>query len=318
MNYNAIFKYYGNIPAVSNEKVLRDRFLYSTQRYLIRRIGTKFLFPYYFRKKTILNKKCDDSVVISLTSFPKRFSTLWLVIESLKHQTIIPFKIILYLSRQEVRGKDELPNSLLREEDDKFEIRFRDEKMRAHGKYYFAMCDFPNKNIVTVDDDIIYSPKMLESLLQGHADFPKDVITNCSRQILIDSNGDIETYENWRHINDSDVSTGYCKYDLLIPMGVGGVLYPRNTLYKDVLNFELAKKLSYLADDLWLFAQTVLAGRKVIKTAFNYRQNIPIYIKDNVRLTDENVGQNMNNIQIFQIREYYLKTIGRDIVFINK
>lgn len=168
MIYDAIFKYYGNIPPVTKQNYVRDRILYSTQRYLIKRICTKILFPFYFRKTPIYSNNFDDSVVISLTSFPKRFPTLWLVIESLKRQTIKPYKIVLYLSNQEVCNKEDLPQSLLREEDDRFEIRFRDEKMRAHGKYHYAMCDFPSKNIVTVDDDIIYSPLMLEYLLKGH------------------------------------------------------------------------------------------------------------------------------------------------------
>ena len=312
MNYQGFFKYYGDIPSVSKDKYWRSRFLYSTRRYFVRRIFTRFIFPVYFRKYHIVYDKCVDNTIISLTSFPKRLSTLWLVVESLKRQTIRPYKIILYLSNQEV-SKADLPSSLLKEEDELFEIRFRDGKMRAHGKYYFAICDFPNKNIVTVDDDIVYSPKMLEYLLNGHMAYPNDVITNCSRQILLDSNGNIEAYKKWKIINNVDNCSEYYTHNLLIPMGVGGVLYPSNSLYKDALNFELAKKLSYLADDLWLYSQIVLAGRKVIKTAFDSKQNIPVYIKDNVSLSSVNVGQNKNDEQMIKLREYYLKTIGKDI-----
>lgn len=314
MNYKDVFENYGNIPPVRKEKYMYGRILYSPFRYLMRRICTQLYFPYYFRKYTNLSHDIAHDTIVSLTSFPKRFSNLWLVIESLKHQTIKPEKILLYLSNQEVNNKNDIPVSLLNEEDDLFEIRFRDGKLRAHGKYYYAMCDFPNKNVVTVDDDVIYAPDMLEFLLKGHYAFPNDVITNHSYQIILKKNGDIKSYNEWKGLNSDDFNSGYCTINNLIPMGVSGALYPSNVLYGDVLNFDIAKDLSYLADDLWLYSQTVLSGNKVVLTSFNNMKNIPVYIKDNITLTNLNVGQNQNDIQINKLRRYYLKKLNIDII----
>lgn len=314
MDYKSIFKFYGDIPPVLNESYLRDRMLYSPLRYLMRRICTQLLFPFYFKRYNILSQVVANNTIVSLTSFPKRLSNLWLVIESLKHQTIRPEKIILYLSNQEVNARKDIPNSLLNEEDDIFEIRFRDMELRAHGKYYYSMSDFPNKNIVTVDDDVIYDPMMLESLLRGHEIYPNDVISNQSCQILQDESGGVKPYKEWKRLLDSDFNYGYCSLCNLIPMGVGGVLYPPSVLYKDALNYELFKELSFLADDLWLYSQIVLNGRKVVLTSFNVAQNIPVYIRDNITLTRLNVCQNNNDIQIQNLREYYLNNAGVDIV----
>lgn len=314
MDYKKIFELYGNIPPVLKGSYLHDRLLYSPLRYLMRRICTQLLFPFYYKRHKVSSQNIANNTIVSLTSFPKRLSNLWLVVESLKHQTIRAEKIILYLSTFEVKSRKDIPDSLLNEEDDLFEIRFRNMELRAHGKYYYAMSDFPNKNIVTVDDDVIYAPIMLEFLWKGHNCYPDDVISNQSCQIIQYKNGELKPYKEWNRLVESDFNLGYCLLNNLIPMGVGGVLYPPYVLYKDALDYELFKKLSFYADDLWLYSQIVMNERKVVLTSFDTAQNIPVYIKNNITLTEFNVYQNNNDVQICKLREYYLKTHGIDIV----
>ena len=320
MNYQNCFVLYGDIPPYRKGKSHKlYRYIYklfhSSRRFLIRKMVTNWLFPTYYRNHKNEPKSVSNNTIVSLTSFPKRLPTLWLVIESLKHQNIKPEKIILYLSSDEIKDKNDIPHSLLKEEDDLFEIRLRKGKLRAHGKYHFAMKEFPDKNIVTVDDDILYPPTMLQALLDGHNKYPTDVITNCTKQILFDKNKKILPYNNWKKFfNFDDYKNGYCEKDNLIPMGVCGVLYPPSVLYKDVLNFDLAKEKSYLADDLWLYTQTVLAGNKVIKTNFNTYSCIPIEIQNNVTLASSNVENNQNDVQFKQLRDYYVGLLNTDIV----
>ena len=45
------------------------------------------------------------NVVVSLTSFPKRIDTVDIVIKSMFKQTVIPDKILLYLSKEEFKNK---------------------------------------------------------------------------------------------------------------------------------------------------------------------------------------------------------------------
>lgn len=312
----SLFNYYGNIPPMKTKKrSFFYKLLHSSRRYIIRRLATETIFPRYYRKHKNLSSTIAENTIVSLTSFPKRLPTLWLVIESIKHQDILPEKIILYLSEEEVGDKKNIPQSLLDEEDSIFEIRLRSGKLRAHGKYHFAMIDFPGKNIVTVDDDIIYPPTMLKFLILGHEKFPSFVITNCTKQILIDDKNNVKPYAEWkRSFAKTDYIDGFCENDDMIPMGVCGVLYPSHVLYKDALNFDLAKRLSFLADDLWLYFQIKLSGNKVIKTNFNHSSCIPIEIKGNTTLTSVNVGKNQNDVQFEQLREYYIKTMNIDII----
>ena len=54
----------------------------------------------------------EEEIIVSLTSFPARFSKLHLVIESMLCQTMKPDKIILYLDDDVVVDVEELPDSL--------------------------------------------------------------------------------------------------------------------------------------------------------------------------------------------------------------
>ncbi len=311
--YEIFFRLYGSIPVSMGRQSRIKESCYSARRFLMRLIGSKLLLPWHY-KYNKLSDNVAENLVVSMTSFPARLETLWLTVESIKHQDIRPAKIVLYLINEEI-NREQLPKSLVKEEDDLFEIRFRDGKLRAHGKYHFAMKDFPDSIIVTVDDDMIYPPYMLKIMLKCHKKNPAAVVTNRTSEILFNEDGTLKTYNEWNNEFDAiDYKDGYVEKDLLIPMGVCGAMYPPHILYKDVLNFSLAKQLSYLADDLWLYAMTKLSNHPVIKTPMNDQEIIPIDIKDNTTLNAINCGESQNDVQFRQIRDYYIKNEGRDII----
>ena len=306
--YEKCFRWYGSIPDNNRNHSRLENKIYSALRFISRIVVSKFYFPFYYKRGKKTDVKTLESLVVSLTSFPARLNTLWLTIESIKHQNVLPKKIVLYLIEEEVT-RERVPQSLLNEEDSLFEIRFRNGKLRAHGKYHFAMKDFPDSIIVTVDDDMIYPDDTIESLWNAHKQYPNCVITNNTHQILSEK-GMVKSYSEWRNISKCD---DIIELENLIPMGVGGALYPPHLLYKDVLDFKIAKELSYFADDLWLYAMAKLANIKVIKSKFNFLSIIPIDISENISLTSINNGNNQNDVQFNNIRNYYLNKVGVDI-----
>jgi hypothetical protein len=311
--YKKYFRIYGLIPKSTGKGGRIKESCYSVLRFLMRLIGSKLLLPWHYKHHKI-STIVVDNLVVSLTSFPARLGSLWLTVESIKHQEILPSKIVLYLINEEIT-REQLPQSLLNEEDCLFEIRFRNGKLRAHGKYYFAMQDFPDSIITTVDDDMIYPPQMLKIMMECHKREPEAVVTNMTSKILFYEDGSVKSYNEWNNdFEESEYVKGYVKENNIIPMGVCGAMYPPHVLYKDVLNFSLAQELSYYADDLWLYAMTVLGNHPVIKTPMNEHEVIPIDIKNNSTLTTINCNENQNDIQFRQIRDYYLKKENRDIV----
>ena len=307
MTYQEIFHEYSEIPIPNSKLEIFQRIMSAIRRFVLKK-----RVLHHFSQKVITGTSVSktDGIVISLTSFPARLNTIWQCIESLKRQSVVPEKIILYLSKDQISYND-IPSSLKKEQDELFEICMVDGDIRSHKKYYYAMKDYPDKMIVTTDDDVIYPPFMLSSLLEAHLKYPTDVIANYTHVIKQD-NGTVAPYTEWydipatQNIIDTTINQ--------IQVGIGGVLYPPNSLYKDVLNIDLARELSFLADDLWLYAQTVMGGHRVVKSKLNKKTIIPIKIENDSTLTTENVYQNKNDIQFKNLRDYYLDRLNIDIV----
>lgn len=103
-----------------------------------------------YRLNSIAKSRCKD-LIISLTSYPKRIGYVWMTIETLLRQDVLPEKIILYLSkRQFPKQYDDLPANLLKLQNRGLEIIFVDDDLRSHKKYYYAMTEFPDKCVLTV------------------------------------------------------------------------------------------------------------------------------------------------------------------------
>lgn len=80
----------------------------------------------------------DDSVIVSMTTFPARIGYVHLAIKSLLHQTVQPGKILLWLAKDQFRNV-EIPEQLRALCAYGLEIRYCDEDLLAHKKYYYAM-----------------------------------------------------------------------------------------------------------------------------------------------------------------------------------
>ena len=106
-------------------------------RKIVRFAANKYL-PLYLSQSLPKNGKPEPGVVISFTSFPARIADVWQVVKSLKNQTVLPEKIILWLSKEQFPTKSTIPDSLCQEEDKLFEIRMVDEDIRSHKKFYYV------------------------------------------------------------------------------------------------------------------------------------------------------------------------------------
>ena len=99
-------------------------------------------------------KNINKDIIVSLTSYPSRLQKLHYVIRSLLHQKMSPYKIILYLG-SDTKDSD-IPYSLKKLQKYNFEIKKNYEDLKPHKKYFYAMQEFSDKIIITVDDDLIY------------------------------------------------------------------------------------------------------------------------------------------------------------------
>jgi hypothetical protein len=302
-------KYYSSIQ--NRNKIFTSFRIYSILRFSIRLIAN-FTLPVYFiltqSKKRYSLKPVTSSgnrVIVSLTSFPTRIKRVWLVIESLMRQTQKPDKIILWLSKEQFPSLNKLPKNLLKLQNRGLEIRLCDQDLRSHKKYYYAIQEFPDDIIITVDDDVFYHSELIEKLVSLHVKFPNCVCANSCSEILI-SDKQIQPYVSWKqHIIAENPD------DKLFPIGLGGILYPPKVLNPVVLNSKVFLNICPLADDLWLYAMTKLENNKAVKTNYNSIY-LPVMNYKNTTLSIANTTQGMNDKQLVAIRDFCIETMGKD------
>ena len=249
-------------------------------------------------------KKLNDyphDIIISLTTYSKRIKTVHKTISSLLNQSLRVDKILLWLDETEVKHS-ELPAELIALESDVFEICFCP-NYKSYKKLIPTLECYPEAVIITFDDDINYPQDQVEKLVHAHFEQPNEIITSVARNIQI-QDGQILPYSDWLHTFREQVGKAYWQ---LLPIGVGGVLYPVGSLHKEVMNVEAFMTLAPHGDDLWFKCMTLLNDRKVI--ALNHGYNLSgntIEGTQDVGLWQTfNEGSDSNFNQLNSIVEYY-------------
>lgn len=245
----------------------------------------------------------ERNIVISLTTYSKRIQTVHRTVESLLRQSLLADKIILWLDETEI-SREELPKQLASLESDVFEIRFCP-NYKSYKKLIPTLQLYPDATIITFDDDIDYPADQVEKLVLSHYDNPDDIITHVARNIL-SKNGQLLPYSEWKHAFKEQVGKPYSH---LLPIGVGGVLYPQGSLNSEVMNVDAFMKLAPHGDDLWFKCMTLLDDRKVIALGhgFGLSPNMIEGTQDVGLWQSVNEGSDSNFVQLNNIVQHYSK-----------
>jgi hypothetical protein len=293
---------------------LRKLRIYSAIRFSTR-ILANILIPAYFRVSNIfirhsieLNQKKEKQIIVSLTSFPQRINRIWIVIESIIRQKYKPDRIILWLSLNQFKDLKALPKNLIKMQKRGLEIRLCEDDLRSHKKYYYAMQEFPKEIIITIDDDVIYNSNLITYLVQLHKKHPSFIICNHASEIRI--NGDsILPYKKWKNIKKK-----YGPTNRIMPIGVGGVLYPPGSLHSDVFDIEIFKKTCFNADDIWLNFMAHLKETNMVKSKYNSNY-LPVINLTNSSLNKSNIETGQNDKQLADLRNYYINIKNIDLLY---
>ena len=118
----------------------------------------------------------ENSIIVSLTSFPERMREIHYCIFSLLYQTLKPHKVILWLAEDQFPNKeDDLPEEVLHFKKHGLTIGWYKD-IRSYKKLIPTLLEYPDYYIVTADDDIFYPKDWLEQIWQAHEEYPNDVI----------------------------------------------------------------------------------------------------------------------------------------------
>ncbi|WP_282016606.1 hypothetical protein [Marinifilum flexuosum] len=245
----------------------------------------------------------DKELIVSLTTYGKRIREVYLAIESIFQQSMLPNRIILWLSQDEFLGK-QLPMLLQKQIKRGLEVRYCKDLL-SYKKLIPTLKEFPNADIVTIDDDIIYPISMLEDLYSSYKDEPKAVHFNRGHKMKLKSSSKFESYTQWGwEVND-------CKYDTLnFPTGCWGVLYPAGCMDPEVLNEDKFMSICRTADDIWFKAMTLknnFGSKKAMSGSEKLFTFIDINaIEDQITpLSQTNIVLGQNDVQLENVFQCY-------------
>ena len=221
-------------------------------------------------KNCYLNKAERTPLIIaSLTTFPQRINIVSETIKTILAQSIKPDKVILWLAEEQFPQKEtELPEKLIELKNYGLTIKWcKDTK--SYKKLIPTLKEYPEEIIITFDDDIYYPLNTIELLYNEYLKNPNYIYTNRARRFYVK---DEELYSKtsadlmWSKYND---------YSYLNKLtGCGGVLYPPNSLCKEVFNEEKFTTVIPTQDDVWFWAMAVLNHTK-IKLVANFDIQLP-------------------------------------------
>jgi hypothetical protein len=232
-------------------RVLKESFIGNLMK-------VKVLYDIRLRKAMTLSSRQAPSVIVSLTSYGKRVSrSAVYTVYSLLNQTVRAERIVLWLNEEQFNDEN-LPASLRFLCRYGLEIRYGKD-IGSYTKIIHSLSAYPDKHIITADDDLYYSSTFVEEFVAAHRQHPKAIITAWGKLPTKDSNHQLVSYDSWQeyHWVPSDFQYDTAK---LSPMGVGGVLYPSHVFDSEVSNEAVFTTLCPKADDIWLYIMGIRSG----------------------------------------------------------
>ena len=238
----------------------------------------KYNILFSFKK---VSTEIDLDTIVSVTSYKKRINTRFILsLKSLLFQSKRPLYIVVYLTDLDFENHFYFLESYFYKYKNivKFKKSF---DYLSYKKITPPLKDFPNKFIVTADDDIIYPFDWFKRLSENKS---KDFLVFFRSHSFSLVNKSIPDYNLWN----------FEKYNTLefnCPTTGAGICFFNGLIEFEDYDYELIKKYFSTCDDLFLF---YLLHKKNIKIKFIGKSNL-IFLYDPILK-----NYNLNNINLIK------------------
>ena len=206
---STIYDYTKYIINISNYKVFYNENLLEKEK-----LSFLNIFPNF--NKSI--KKRKNKIIVSITSYPKRFIFLSDLMTFIRNQSFKIDKIFFFFYNKDIKYFDQKTYNL--------NIISTKENLRPHLKYFYAMKLFRDFAIITLDDDIGYTKDTFESLFNAYIDNPNVICGRRSHLMTYDDNGELKSYFKWNFEQKIHLKPEFN----IILTNVGGSIYPPDIL----------------------------------------------------------------------------------------
>ena len=241
------------------------------------------------------DRRIQPNLVIGLTSFPARIEKAWMAIVTLLDQAVAAEKVVLVLAEEEFPGRV-LPSEYRLLEDAGLEILWVDRNSRSYKKLLPIVERYPGCDVITADDDLLYSDSMVPKLLEARNRGSRMILGHRGWQMRA-LKGRLLPCRLW-----PNAAGGSASPSVLLTSGAG-IFFPREFLQScELRNLDRALELCPTADDIWFWAVSLLEGwipyclgNNVIKSLYA-QQGTPQLYGVNVDANDE---------QLVKVIEYF-------------
>lgn len=264
-----------------------------------------YKIPHFRRGNTC--KRRGRPIIISLTTIPSRLDKVWLTTESLLRQTKKPNKIILWLAEDEFQGV-KIPKMLKKQKKRGLEIRYCG-NLKSYKKFYYTMLEYPDAYVLVVDDDFVYSERMLEKMISVSSRHPGSIVSNRAHKIRNYKN-ELFPYRRWIWYENRKIIEEIPSFRNFLT-GCGGVLFPVWLLDREIFRKDIFMKIAPTADDVWVNFSAWKSKIKVVVPKGILGYMIPIhsssdtglFLKNTVKKTESDECE--NDFQIRNVLEYF-------------
>lgn len=250
-------------------------------------------------------------LIVSMTTYPARIADIHYVLDTIFDQTRKADEVILWLAEEQFPNKDlDLPHSVMKfVEKNKIQIRWC-EDLKPHKKYFYALQEYHDDLIVTIDDDLLYHPQLLENLYVSYLIHPDAISAARAHLITRDEEDNVLPYKYW--VKEYDGCIDEPSMQLLCTGGAGS-LYPAYLFGPELFDKQAIMDCCLFADDIWLKVLELVAGIPVV-IAERYQGLKYVPGSQTNRLCDMNVEQDQNDIQFIRSVEWAEKNFGKGCI----
>lgn len=195
-----------------------------------------------------------EKYIVSFTSFGQRFdAAAKMVFNLLSRQTYKNIHIVMTVYKDDIANITE--NMRLLIDNDLIELIVADENLCPHLKYFYAMKKYKDKPIITVDDDRLTHPRLLEMLINKYESINYKSVISVSAPIMTKTGNKVNARTAWSR-PENRLKPNASSY-LAVAEGFAGVLYPANC-FDDIDKYLNIIKLCLYDDDICLKAMEIM------------------------------------------------------------
>ena len=228
--------------------------------------------------------------VLSLTSYPARFSALEELIPFLSNQILAPQEIHLNIAREDIGKMSKGLKDALR----LAKVKVFPVSDLGPGKKLIPTLSRTKLPIICIDDDLVLPDDLTFKLMAIHHQYPKDVIASRTHRITVDSSGKIRKFSEW----ELEYSASSIPDPRLLATSGAGTLFPNGALHRDAQDEKSYRELSFHTDDLWWYFHARRNGTNVRRipgrralTFIEGSQEVGLWVTGNQERNDQNFSR---------------------------